>query len=136
MLLQILTSQLNFTLPCILILWYCWIRFSLCLIPCNKSIDAITLFWKRDLTLHWNIFLSHSVNMNDNNKNYTSLLPPCDVHNLILISSSLHTLSQKYLQIYFANTTSVEYVYSIHFQDEIQVRAENPHRLGWVWDIL
>ena len=67
MLLQILNSQFNFTLPCILILWYCWIRFSLRLIPCTKSIDAITLFWKKGLALHWR-FLSQSVNMNDNKK--------------------------------------------------------------------
>ena len=84
MLLKILTSQLNVTLPWILILRYCWIRFSLCLIPCNKSIDPITLFWKGGLVLHWNIFLSRSVNMKDNNNKNMSLLPPCDVHNLFL----------------------------------------------------
>ena len=56
--LQILTSESNFTLPCIVILRYCWIRFSLCLIPCNKSINAncITLFWKIGLALHWIFF--------------------------------------------------------------------------------
>ena len=72
----------------------------------------------------------------DDNKNFNmSLLQPFDVHNLFLISSPLDTLSQGYLQISFANTTSFEYVYST-LLDESQVRVKSPHRLGWVWDIL
>ena len=67
--------------------------------------------------------------------NNMSLLPPCDVHNLFLISSPLDTISQVYVQTSFANTTSLEYVYSIML-DESQVRVKSPHRLGWVWDIL
>ena len=73
--------------------------------------------------------------MNDNKKINRSLLPPRDVHNLFLISSPLDTLSQGYLQISFANKTSPEYLYSI-LLDEIQVKVESTHRLGWVWDIL
>ena len=67
--------------------------------------------------------------MNDNKKINMSLLPPCDVHNLFLISSPLDTLSQGYLQISFANTTSFEYAYST-LLDESQVRVESRHRLG------
>ena len=72
--------------------------------------------------------------MNDNKKMNMLLLPPCDVHNLFLISSPLDTLSQGYLEISFENTTSLEYVYST-LLDESQVRVESPHRLGWVWKI-
>ena len=64
-----------------------------------------------------------------------SLLPPCHVHNLFFIPSPFDTLSQGYLQITFANTTSLEYVYST-LLDERQVRVKSPHILGWVWDIL
>ena len=72
--------------------------------------------------------------MNDNTQINILLLPPCDVHNLFLIAIPLDILSQRYLQISFADTTSLEYVYST-LLDESQVRVKSPHTLGWVWDI-